>query len=374
MATDIVQVAVGSGHTCVRTESGAVECTGRIGDASGVNYGSHLTPVPGLAGDVIDLDSGPDHVCAVLDDGPVVCWGHRVDGSLGDDSQTTGGYVSEPVQVAGLPENDRAVEVSTGKWNGCARLASGALYCWGRNSFGQLGVDSTTSKYQATPVAGFSQPGDERVLGAEIGYVHMCLYTSERVYCTGDNLLYRQGDGLDGESSLVPTPVDNIEGPGITDLEVSNRSACVRVGVDLMCWGSSLPNPSGELPPHPSPVLVDDIFSDSVVDISLSTSSSITQGPKDTICAIVNGLFVECIGDPFLGNGTGNPSNFAQTVTGTLQRPTVSIDVGVDHSCSVTTTGEAWCWGRASLGQLSDVGDGRNGTTYVPVQMVRANS
>ncbi len=45
-------------------------------------------------------------------------------------------YVAVPTQVAGLTD---PVSAGLGYHHTCARTASGALYCWGGNSLGQVG-------------------------------------------------------------------------------------------------------------------------------------------------------------------------------------------------------------------------------------------
>ena len=44
-----------------------------------------------------------------------------------------------------------------------------------------------------------------------------------------------------------------------------------------------------------------------------------------------------------------------------------SIDAGYDHTCGVTTTGEAYCWGYNSNNQL--LGDGTTTNRYVPTKV-----
>ena len=68
----------------------------------------------------------------------MLCWGANLSGQLGvGDTQNR----TEATPVQGLPG---AVEKITAGWyNGCAVVEGGALWCWGANNFGQLGVGDT---------------------------------------------------------------------------------------------------------------------------------------------------------------------------------------------------------------------------------------
>jgi alpha-tubulin suppressor-like RCC1 family protein len=101
--TDAVEVSCGGRHTCVRTRSGQVLCTGsnnngQIGDGTNVDR-STLVPVTGVTG-AIRVAAADDHTCALLGSGQVFCWGANEYGQLGD-GRTIDSAV--PVRVVGLP-------------------------------------------------------------------------------------------------------------------------------------------------------------------------------------------------------------------------------------------------------------------------------
>jgi len=75
-----------------------------------------------------------ERACACGASGDVYCWGNNTKGQVGDGTKT---YAHVPARVAGLPEP--AAQVKTSATSTCALLTSGRIFCWGDNSYGQLG-------------------------------------------------------------------------------------------------------------------------------------------------------------------------------------------------------------------------------------------
>ncbi|MFO0677406.1 MAG: hypothetical protein U0169_12800 [Polyangiaceae bacterium] len=140
-------VVAGGRMTCAVERTGAVSCWGRHlpgrvlaeGDPAYV----HATPsvVPGLERGALRVAVGHTHACAIRERGDVVCWGWNESGQLGDGTTEDSAV---PREVAGLTE--RVVEVAAGRQHTCARSVSGAVSCWGRGAFGQLGPGRESSR------------------------------------------------------------------------------------------------------------------------------------------------------------------------------------------------------------------------------------
>ena len=75
------------------------------------------------------------HTCLAADDGKVWCWGDNTYRQLGDGTDRPGLH---PVLVRGLP--GPATRAHAGYGHTCAVLRSGEAYCWGNNQHGQCGV------------------------------------------------------------------------------------------------------------------------------------------------------------------------------------------------------------------------------------------
>jgi len=133
--------------------------------------------------------------CAVSRKNAAKCWGYNGDGQLGDNSVTN---AMKPVGVYGLGSGIKAVKIAVS--HGCALTSKGKVKCWGANSYGQLGDNSTTSSRK--PVSVYNLDKSKKVT---VGYLHTCVATSKKaVKCWGYN-----GYGQVGDNTTVnkPAPV-----------------------------------------------------------------------------------------------------------------------------------------------------------------------
>ena len=93
------------------------------------------------------ISAGEYHSCALLDNASVKCWGKNNYGQLGIDNTTTMG--DDSGEMALLPSIDlgtgrSATAISAGSYHSCALLDNASVKCWGGNMSGQLGIDNTT--------------------------------------------------------------------------------------------------------------------------------------------------------------------------------------------------------------------------------------
>lgn len=89
--------------------------------------------------------TGNSFVGATKTDGTLWLWGHNIYGQLGNNSTTALGFgVSSPVQTCTFSTDWSSI--ACGFDHSAAIKKDGTLWCWGRNSFGQLGCNDTTDK------------------------------------------------------------------------------------------------------------------------------------------------------------------------------------------------------------------------------------
>lgn len=178
---DIVQLSAGTTNSCARLLAGTVRCWGD----DGVTDRSTPTEVSSL-GPAVEVSAGGVHACARLSSGRVMCWGDNSFGQLGNAGVATA--TSTPVEVTGL---SGVVDIEAGVFHNCARHADGAVSCWGRNDFGQLGDGGMLGGTTPVTVGGLSDPAE-----LALGLLHSCArLADESVVCWGRNDRGQLGDG-----------------------------------------------------------------------------------------------------------------------------------------------------------------------------------
>lgn len=227
------QLAVGAYHTCGLVAEGIAYCWGS--NASGqlgndtvsakpdcgaiVLLGDSCSwfPVPVQGGQVFAvLGAGGAHSCGILKVGALLCWGSNAAGQVGvsDTSHHCGNAqgicLPEPTAV-GFPfgtADSTISRVALGGSHTCATTSGGTLFCWGDNTFGQLGIGSTTgigcpspvSSCRPTPSPVLTLPS--AIVSLAAGSKHTCAaLASLAAYCWGGN-----DAGQLGNNSLVDSP------------------------------------------------------------------------------------------------------------------------------------------------------------------------
>ena len=97
--------------------------------------------VVGVTFDAVEITAGQIHTCARRATGAVLCWGDNTYGQLGNGSTTASAI---PVAVAGIAD---AVELTSGAYHVCARMAAGRGALLGP----QPGTASSASAARRTP-------------------------------------------------------------------------------------------------------------------------------------------------------------------------------------------------------------------------------
>jgi len=237
-----VKLAAGTLHTCALTASGEVHCAGD-GARGQLGHGSRaaaLSPVRvTLDRPVSQLSCNCENCCAIDDAGELWCWGKNEEGELGQsDAPPSAGRDADqlaPVPVGGA----RFRAVATGQGHTCALRDDGSLWCWGRNSFHELGPE--TREQVRTPI----QVGSAvDWVAIATGQHHGCAVKSDRsLWCWGRNTAVQTQEGfplgVDGEVVLAPTRVPlSVE---VALLATDTFHTCIvdRDG-GLWCWGRNV--------------------------------------------------------------------------------------------------------------------------------------
>ena len=140
-------ISAGFTHACAVSTTGAAYCWGsnaggRLGTGASLT-GGHTAPAPVAGGlSFRTISAGYYHTCGVTRSGATYCWGRNDQGETGNGGTAAHGM---PLRVAG-DFSARTVQAAGQFDYSCAVGRDSALYCWGANCYGQLGVDSTSEQ------------------------------------------------------------------------------------------------------------------------------------------------------------------------------------------------------------------------------------
>ncbi len=242
----------------------------------------------------------------------------------------------------------QVVQVSAGGNHTCAVTTTGAAKCWGYDYYGQLGNDVALTQ-QPTPVDVLGLTSGVKSISA--GGSHTCAVTNGGgVKCWGWD-----ADGqLGNNTSLTsqPTPVDVLGlTSGVASVSTGGTHTCaVTTSGGAKCWGS---DNNGELGNDSTPV-----SRPTPVDVLGLTSgvASISAGSSHT-CAVTSSGGAKCWGADGSGQ-LGNDTVLAYQATPVdvlgLTSGVASISAGSNFTCAATTAGGAKCWGADGSGQLGN--------------------
>ena len=314
-----------------------------VSDGTYTNGGGLAVTVTVVA---TQVSAGGYHTCALLSYGGIECWGRNTYGALGDNSTTNR---STPVPVRNITD---AVEISAGTYHTCARLASGVVDCWGYNAYGQLGDNSVTNRWVPVQVNTITTATD-----LSAGGNHTCaLLASGVVDCWGYNNRGQLGDNST-TTRRVPVQVDTITTATQVSAGYEHTCAVLASGV-VDCWGR---NNRGQIGDNSTtnrrvPVQVDNI----------TTATQVTAGYGHTCARLASGV-LNCWGYNNYGQ-LGDNSTTTRLVPVEVDNITTATQVsaGYYHTCARLSSGLLNCWGRNSYGQI---GDNTTTTRRVPVEV-----
>lgn len=274
------------GHSCSYYR-GLASCfgynhQGQLGRENTDNFGDDTTEDVDAQSNAIDLGedaggndlyvrqvvAGKSHSCAVFSNGKVKCWGDNTYGQLG---LGTSSFANRGASVGSMGDGLAYVDLGTNviakalvatSYSTCAHLIDNNIKCWGRNNYGQLGIDSTSTIGTAS-----SHMGDNlqnvNISGKTFdlitaGVNHVCARTtgaSPKIYCWGRNNTGQLGINTDdaaiGDSAGEMNAIDSVKIADHSDvvvLKAGSNHTCVSYdpsvtayeNFNTRCWGANL--------------------------------------------------------------------------------------------------------------------------------------
>jgi RHS repeat-associated protein len=333
------RVAAGAAHSLAIDPSGAVfawgqNLTGQLG--TGDRQPRMIpTRVSGLTGTFVSVASGLGHSLALRNDGALFAWGLNLEGQLGVGSNATR---LTPVQITTL---SNVVAIGAGAAHSLAVTSDGSAWAWGGNVFGQIGDGSATQRRSPVRITTLSN-----IVSVEAGATHsLALRGDGKVLSWGANLAGQLGDST---STLRRRPVEVLSVTGAISIAAgSAHNVAVTQGGAVWAWGL---NSAGQLgdgttTTRRTPVLLS----------GLPTIVAASAGAAHSVAITTTGAALGW-GDNSSGQIGDGSTTRRLTPVPVMQPPTpvIAMAAGGAHTVAVDGDAAVWAWGNNVLAQLGD--------------------
>jgi alpha-tubulin suppressor-like RCC1 family protein len=321
--------------------------SGQLGHGSMPLFSASPVVVGGIAEPVVALSAGGDHSCALTSGGRVWCWGANSFGQLGIG---TNANASTPQLISTLTE---VVQITTGQHHTCSLHVNGRAWCWGRGNDGQLGRGTSSDSNVPVEVLLSANTPMTDITSLSAGWSHTCARrVNGEVRCWGEGSFSRNGHPTGKDLLLAGDPLAFPSGFRPVRLSAGEMHTCaLSDNGSVACWGGNVGNrlalgspfnTQGEIE---SPQIVAGLTG--VVGL---------QGGGSTLCAVKSDGTAQCWGvnaSGTVGNGfSGATVTMPTTVTGLSEVVSVTSDCNV--SCAMLANGSVRCWGSDSNGSLGN--------------------
>ncbi|MFO0562556.1 MAG: hypothetical protein U0269_31355 [Polyangiales bacterium] len=378
-------VVTGASNGCAWGEGMSLQCwganeSGQLG--TGTMFSSpNPANVRGGDGASVSVSAGRRHACRVRE-GRVQCWGANDRGQLGvsnapDRCNSSGEMIScarEPVTVAGL---DSVVEVVAGAAHTCARTDDGSVYCWGDNRFGQAGDEHPGDAPTMAPARVLTARGALfGVVAMAAGASHTCaLREDHAVYCWGRNDQGQLGVpvamsvemGCAESCSPRAVAVTGFEGMGLptpsdsgvrTDGAAEASTPVMEAGAPM---DASAPPMDASVPARDASAMVDSAPDQRAPMVAPQATQLAAGG--EVACVRIDDGTVRCWGSDAHGQlGDGRAGGFSHAPTLVIASPGAAqnnplqaveaVRVGGSSVCAKLADRSVRCWGSNEAGAL----------------------
>ena len=402
----IIDISLGSDHSCVLFQNGKIKCwgqnnSGQLGYGNRNQIGHNNTPplselnLIDLGVDAIQIASGGASNCAVLTDGNIKCWGLNRFGQLGYGHTNNIGDNETLSSVDSISLGQKVVQISLGKEydsHACALLETGDVKCWGSNRFGRLGYGPRSSMNGNLETLSTLELGGKAVK-VVAGYNSSCaIMEGGGLKCWGQNnrgqLGYGHTNTIGDDETL--SGLETISLPeSVIDVEIYSYNTCaIFQSGNSKCWGESRgvgQRVSDNIGDNETPFDLPNLNFGMLVD-------NFSAGDNHA-CALLRDNSIKCWGQNNYGQlGLGDPTNsrtslVTNTTAVSLGQNAIDLASGEDHNCALLVNGTLKCWGQNDYGQLglshtNNIGDNEspNNITFIggektssPIARIKTN-
>ena len=277
---------------------------------------------------------GRYHTTAIKTDGTLWVWGRNSYGQLGINAIT-----NRTTPVTTILGGTNWKSVAGGSYHTAAIKTDGTLWVWGRNSYGALGINAITNR--TTPVTTIL--GGTNWKSVSGGYGHTtAIKTDGTLWVWGYNNSGQLGIG--GDVLNRTTPVTTILGGTNWKSVACGGYNTVAIKTDGTLWGWGQNLGINDANPRTTPV---------TTFLGGTNWKSVTGGSSHTAAIKTDGtLWVwgqNTYGQLGINNATQKNTPVTTFLGGTNWK---SVSGGYSHTTAIKTDGTLWGWGRNDTGQL----------------------
>lgn len=360
------QVSAGATGTCAVKTGGTLHCWGRAGNGE---FGNGYLGAVDISGPVqigsdqnwMSIALADSQACGLKNNFELVCMGSNIATRIG-----TGVDSASLVPVL-IDDTHYWVSLTHLSSHACGVEQGGALWCWGKNVKGEVGDGSTTMRQQPVRIApekiwAVAYTADES--NPTVQYGRTCaIETNGVMWCWGNETWSNLGNGALG-SSLVPVQVAGGKTWASAALGAYHTCAIDTAG-RLYCWGGNSNGQAGVGNGASS--------FDSPQAVGTDTDWVQVKATQIDSCARKSDNSLYCWGGNSYGiHGRGNVSPVTVPTATTPGMAWKDFDFGLDHACGIRTDGTLWCWGRNFNAQVGWPYESFS-VSYSPMQVGSAN-
>lgn len=316
---------------------------------------------------VTDIDVDSDTTCSISG-GQLYCWGRNTQGQLGIGSTYNSSNAARYVSTF---SNTLVTSIATGYRHECA-VAGGAVYCWGSDPE-KLLIGNSQYSYSYTPIltsnSDLNSPFPASLLST--GDTHTCAIIDNTVFCWGNNSDGQLGNGVDKTDRKIPTQLPSLATKNASLIASGNGFSCASItatgGSDqIYCWGKNNKGQLGIGTASSAPVLTPTL----VKGLPASMKVTSLSAGETHACAVANSN-VYCWGandQKQLGDTTTTQRTQATLAKGALPAGSAQTVSAGNVSTCATAADYLYCWGKNESGVIG-VNDGNTGKTFNPVRV-----